>query len=38
MDQNMHDKLFKNIDFNTDASFKWPLPTDRCCAVVRRNA
>ncbi|CAM9827663.1 unnamed protein product, partial [Laminaria digitata] len=24
MDQSMHDKLFKNIDYNTDTTFNWP--------------
>ena len=26
MDEKMHDKLFKNIDYNTDPSFSWADP------------
>eukprot|EP00904_Undaria_pinnatifida_P012446 jgi/Undpi1/8331/HiC_scaffold_25.g10800.m1 len=29
MNQDMHDKLFKNIDYNTDPSFSWPAASDR---------
>ncbi|CAN0297363.1 unnamed protein product [Ascophyllum nodosum] len=35
MDQKMHDKLFKDIDYNTDSSFRWRPSSsteDRCCA------
>ena len=33
MNQDMHDKLFKNIDYNTDPSFSWPAASDRFCVV-----